>query len=630
MRRIRHRLTSASDEQLIDRARGGDRQAFGELYQRHRRAAESTAQWMLRSRSDVDDVVADAFAGVLEAMRNGHGPRDNFRSYLLAAVRNGCRSRWQRINTAAAHDLRGDTDSSPVYEDPERYVEADTVARAFASLSPRWQQTLWLTEVEQRSSAEVAAHLQLAPNATAALTHRAREAFATAYLAEHIDAAPHDTCERYAPRLASYVRDQLTDSQRTDVERHLIDCPSCQQAVSELRDVNASLRKLLPPAVSVLAAPSTVGITTLGTMSGLFSSGLLLKGATAVLVATPLLFNVTGGSRGGDTMDHDEVRTVVAAPRDVDADDDPIVAAPRSLLANRSPRIGSPGTTTTIVPAPVVEPVRPGPTLGAEPSRAPTLPIDDVTSPVTDVVLDPVIDDLVDPVVDGLVVPVVEDVVLPVVDPVIDDVVVPVVEDVVLPVVDPVIDEVVVPVVEDVVAPVVDPVIDDVVVPVVEDVVVPVVDPVIDDVVVPVVEDVVAPVVDPVVDDVVVPVVEDVVLPVVDPVIDDVVVPVVEDVVVPVVDVTMVSCRWSRMWWCRWSIRWSRMWWLPVVDPVIDDVVVPVVEDVVLPVVDPVIDDVVVPVVEDVVVPVVDPVIDDVVVPVVEDVVVPVVDPVDR
>ena len=136
------------------------------------------------------------------------------------------------------------------------------------------------------------------------------------------------------------MRDQLTDSQRNDVERHLIDCPSCQQAVSELRDVNASLRKLLPPAVSVLAAPLTVGITTLGTMSGLFSSGLLLKGATAVLVATPLLFNVTGGSRGGDTMDDDEVRTVVAAPLDVDADDDPIVAAPpqsacRAFTADR-------------------------------------------------------------------------------------------------------------------------------------------------------------------------------------------------------------------------------------------------------------------------------------------------------
>ena len=73
---------------------------------------------MLRSRSEVDDVVADAFAGVLEALRNGNGPRDNFRSYLLAAVRNGCRSRWQRINNAADRGLRPGADDSPVFEDP--------------------------------------------------------------------------------------------------------------------------------------------------------------------------------------------------------------------------------------------------------------------------------------------------------------------------------------------------------------------------------------------------------------------------------------------------------------------------------------------------------------------------------
>jgi DNA-directed RNA polymerase specialized sigma24 family protein len=123
--------------------------------------------------------VSDAFAGVLAAIRHGHGPRDNFRSYLLATVRNGCRLRLQRI-TVAEHGLRPDAGDRPVFENPERYVEADTVARAFASLSPRWQLTLWLTEVEQRPVAEVAARLDLAPNATAALAHRARQAFATA------------------------------------------------------------------------------------------------------------------------------------------------------------------------------------------------------------------------------------------------------------------------------------------------------------------------------------------------------------------------------------------------------------------------------------------------------------------
>ena len=476
MRRHMNRTTVASDDQLISRARAGDRQAFGELYQRHRRAAESTAQWMLRSRSEVDDVVADAFAGVLEAMRNGNGPRDNFRSYLLATVRNGCRSRWQRNSAATDSRLRLGADESPVFEDPERYVEADTVARAFASLSPRWQQTLWLTEVEQRSSAEVAAQLHLAPNATAALTHRAREAFATAYLAEHIDSAPDDACEQYAPRLAAFVRDQLTDIQRTDLECHLVDCPGCQQAVNELRDVNASLRKLLPPAIPVLAAPLTVG-TTLTTMSGLFSSGLLLKGATALLVAAPLLFNVTGGFGGGGGSDDEAVRTVVAEPMAADAEPEPKVVEPPPAEAPRgraSARLAE--SPTTMPPAVTTE--APTPDTGESASVNPPIggvraDDDESRSP------DPVIEDLGDPLVDEVVVPVVGGVV----DPLVDEVVDPLVDEVVVPVVggvvDPLIDEVVGPVVDEVVVPVVggvvDPLVDEVVGPVVDEVVVPVV-----------------------------------------------------------------------------------------------------------------------------------------------------------
>ncbi len=390
--RRRHHPLPAADGQLVDRTRSGDRQAFGELYQRHRRAAESTAQWMLRSPSEVDDVVSDAFAGVLEAIRNGNGPRDNFRSYLLATVRNGCRSRWQRRERA----VRAEADDSSVFEDPERYVEADTVARAFASLSPRWQQTLWLTEVEQRSAAEVAAHLHLAPNATAALAHRAREAFATAYLAEHIDSA-HEVCQRYAPRLAAYVRTQLTDSQRDAVERHLIDCQRCQQAVNDLRDVNASLRKLVPPTVAALAAPSTVGISTLGTVSGLFSSGLLLKGAAAVLIATPLVLGVTGGSRGGEATNDDDVRVIAAAPLEIDEEHAPIVTVPSVTLADTA--IGPPTSavqapTTTPSTTVVVEPALPAPSLGAEPSRSVPPAVDEIVPPGAGPVVDPVVDEV--------------------------------------------------------------------------------------------------------------------------------------------------------------------------------------------------------------------------------------------
>ncbi len=426
----------------------------------------------------MDDVVADAFAGVLAAINNGNGPRDNFRSYLLAAVRNGCRLRWQRSSQAADRASCPEADDTPVFEDPERFVEADTVARAFSSLNPRWQQTLWLTEVEQRSPAEVAAHLRLAPNATAALTHRAREAFATAYLAEHIDSASDEACEHYAPRLAAYVRDQLTNAQRLDVERHLVDCQRCREAVEDLRDVNASLRKLLPPATTALAAPWTLG-TTLTTVPGLFSSGLLLKGATALLVATPLLFNVTGGFGGGGAPEDEAIRTVVAEPLEADAGPEPEPVPPRHFRPASMFNEGLTGPTATTFSAVVAAPPTTSASTDPGESTSVTLPpggvrIDEL-DPVLGPVLDPLVEDVVDPLVEDVLGPVIDDVVVPVVEDV-DDVVGPVVDDVVTPVVD----DVVVPVVDDVVGPVVDdvvgPVVDDVVGPVVDDVVGPVVD----------------------------------------------------------------------------------------------------------------------------------------------------------
>ena len=60
----RRELANLTDEQLTERARGGDNRAFGELFRRHRKAAESTARYRCarpRTRSR-RDVVADIAA----------------------------------------------------------------------------------------------------------------------------------------------------------------------------------------------------------------------------------------------------------------------------------------------------------------------------------------------------------------------------------------------------------------------------------------------------------------------------------------------------------------------------------------------------------------------------------------
>ena len=285
----RRSATDETDEELVDRVRDGSDDAFAELYRRHRKVAERTAAWLLGSRRDVDDAVADAFAAVLQALRNGNGPKENFRAYLLACVRNGCTLRRSRSITPVTLDPEA---AGVALEDPERYVEADTVARAFAALSPRWQQALWMTEVEQRSVADVGAQLGLAANAVAALTHRAREGFAQAYLSEHVAGTSDPVCAAVGARLGAYVRGTASPSDIALVDGHLLTCAACRRARDELDDMNASLRSLEGPAAGAAATVATAGvagITVGGGFAALAGTGALVKVAALALLLTPAL-----------------------------------------------------------------------------------------------------------------------------------------------------------------------------------------------------------------------------------------------------------------------------------------------------------------------------------------------------
>mgnify|MGYP002349595393 FL=1 len=78
--------TALSDAELISRVRGGDTEAYGELFARHRDAATRLAR-QIASYGDADDLVSDAFIKVLKVLQGGGGPDLAFRAYLLTAVR---------------------------------------------------------------------------------------------------------------------------------------------------------------------------------------------------------------------------------------------------------------------------------------------------------------------------------------------------------------------------------------------------------------------------------------------------------------------------------------------------------------------------------------------------------------
>ena len=237
------------DPVLISRVRAGDPDAYGLLFERHRAAAVAFAG-RLAGPNYADDLVAEAFAKVLDVLRRGLGPTVSFRSYLLTSIR----SVWSNtVRSEQRYHLVDDYLVEPVGEraasDPDQRFDNRMVAAAFQSLPERWQAALWYTAVEGMSHAEIAVILGVKPNAVAAVSFRAREGLRQAFLAEHIRAVDDETCRMWADSLSPYVRGTLDRRKVAKLEAHLDGCIACTAALAHLDDVNNRLGALLLPIV---------------------------------------------------------------------------------------------------------------------------------------------------------------------------------------------------------------------------------------------------------------------------------------------------------------------------------------------------------------------------------------------
>lgn len=350
-----------ADADLILSARGGDDAAFSELYHRHLGAARAAARSLVRSRSDADDLVSEAFTRVLRALRKGGGPEVAFRPYLLTAVRNAFYDRSRKDGRVEVRDeVPEDLDAVLVARAAMAGEDKELVARAFANLPERWQTVLWHTEVEGRPPAEVAPMLGIAPNAVAALAYRAREGLREAYLQAHLQIEPPAGCKETRGRLGGYVRDSLSNRDRAKVEEHLDGCVPCKAVLVELREVSGTLRSALPPVLlGVPAATYLHHLAAAGAGKGLLLlfrgrprgqqaavGGGVVAAGVAVAVAVAAL---TGGDKPTTIVaDTSIVVTTTAASSTTLARITTTVAKATSTTRAATTTTTRPGTTTTV------------------------------------------------------------------------------------------------------------------------------------------------------------------------------------------------------------------------------------------------------------------------------------------
>ena len=238
------------DAELIDAVRSGDLDAYGLLYRRHAASARALARQLTGSPAEADDLVSEAFAKMLDALRAGGGPDAAFRAYLLTTLRNS-RYEWARRDRKLkwSDDMTRHDPGIPWVDTAVAELESSLAARAFRRLPERWRTVLWHTEVEQESPAEVAPLLGLTPNAVAALAYRAREGLRQAYLQEHLASGVEREHMATVNGLGAWARGGLSSRQRARLDAHLASCAECRTLARELRDLNAELRGVIAPLV---------------------------------------------------------------------------------------------------------------------------------------------------------------------------------------------------------------------------------------------------------------------------------------------------------------------------------------------------------------------------------------------
>src|SRR4051812_22479850 len=381
-------VEAPSDAELISRVRGGDVAAYGELFTRHKDAANRLARQLVRG-SDADDLVAEAFAKVLTVLQSGGGPDVAFRAYLLTAVR---RLHVDRVRAAqrvqTTDDLTPFDPGVPFKDTAVAGFETGAAAKAFASLPERWQLVLWHLEVEGQKPADIAPLLGMSPNSVSALAYRAREGLRQAFLTMYISDLTETDCRWVNEHLGAFIRKGLSKRDAAKVQDHLDGCRRCTAMYLELTEVNDNLAGIIAPlilgaaATGYLASTGAVGAAGIagiasrakdfvGANTGAVSAAGVAAGVAIAAAVTAMV--VAGGStprQAADGLPSADVSQPAASPSAT------ALVPPAVPSTGTSPGAvpGAPTTAGALAPTPPAGPVAAGVAAPSALAFVPTAP----------------------------------------------------------------------------------------------------------------------------------------------------------------------------------------------------------------------------------------------------------------
>lgn len=182
-------MSGSSDAALLDAHVGGDAEAFGELFRRHRDVLWAVALRTTGDPTEAEDALQDAMVSALRAAAGFEG-RSAVRTWLYRIVVNAALDRLRRRSARP-------TDPLPEEEPPDasdRFTQLDSrldLMAALQALAPGQRAAVVLVDVEGLPVSEVAQILDVAEGTVKSRCSRGRAQLASILSPRNPD-APRD------------------------------------------------------------------------------------------------------------------------------------------------------------------------------------------------------------------------------------------------------------------------------------------------------------------------------------------------------------------------------------------------------------------------------------------------------
>jgi len=255
-------MRDEAENQLLERARTGDRQAIEALLERHQAQVYRFGMKMCRDPEDAKDVLQDTLISMARGVRDFRGA-SSISTWLYTIARSFCIKKRRRSKFAPEDERSLDTEmiaEGRQLADPGRSPDEalagkqveHALEQAIRGLEPMYREVLLLRDVEGLTASEVAEIVGVTVQAVKSRLHRARlsvRAQVAPLLGISTDGAvAPGTCPDVLTLFSQHLEDEISVDVCAEMERHLQACDRCRGTCDSLKRTLALCRTTGPAA----------------------------------------------------------------------------------------------------------------------------------------------------------------------------------------------------------------------------------------------------------------------------------------------------------------------------------------------------------------------------------------------